>query len=286
MRPIALFLALILGGLGITVLGIVAIAPVCSLEQAPKQERQNSGVGKRSPDSNQHSPSHPTPSLYFAHAIENPTQTSHQTTPPNEGTGWWGKFFCDMKIGDAALVYFTYCLVVAGAFQAFYVLRTVQGAEQSMLILESAYVFAGIGGTQRGEIEPGRPVIVPHVSAVNYGRTPGFVSFISWDLCGADPEPAALPTHRSEYGHQIFVGWTLPPDMKAAEQHTAPATDPLDLPLAKPLLFHGLITYEDIFGREHYCGFAFRINADGSMQPVAGLDAYARHDKRRPPPSA
>jgi hypothetical protein len=39
---------------------------------------------------------------------------------------WWKKFFCDLKVSDVAISYFTFCLVVVGVFQALYLLKALK----------------------------------------------------------------------------------------------------------------------------------------------------------------
>ncbi|MBC7469782.1 MAG: hypothetical protein H7322_10690 [Ramlibacter sp.] len=58
-----------------------------------------------------------------------PQEGQKQPPEAKEGTppalAWWDHFRCDLKVGDAALVFFTYCLVVVGAFQAFFLRKSI-----------------------------------------------------------------------------------------------------------------------------------------------------------------
>jgi hypothetical protein len=88
-----------------------------------------------------------------------------------------------------------------------------------------------------------------------------------------------LPITGDGYQANMFVGWIIGPETRRNEElQTNPPFRVLPLPLAEPLIFHGLLTYSDIFGKRYYCGFAHRINTDGSTQPISRVEAYVRRD--------
>jgi hypothetical protein len=150
-------------------------------------------------------------------------------------------------------------------------------AERELVELERAYVMAGIGGSGIGR-EGEREVVILSASALNYGKTPGFVDRIYYHIGPLGPvDPEQLPITPDGYERHVFVGWVIGPLTKRDEELTVPFGSSV-LPLEGPLIFHGLITYTDIFGNHHYCGFAHRINTNGTTQPILELDAYVRHD--------
>lgn len=54
---------------------------------------------------------------------------------------WWKKFFCELKIGDFAIGFFTFCLVIVGGFQAYWMWRTLATADKALIAGERAFVF-------------------------------------------------------------------------------------------------------------------------------------------------
>lgn len=215
----------------------------------------------------------------FIEWINERTPSSNNNQPERNQKSaheWWG------LTTDDWLVFFTGALVFVGFIQflvfrnqSYWLRRTVESAENSMLILEGAYVFADITGTSIINV----PIhqINLTVRAINHGETVGLVSWIGWDVQPFTGNPISLPTTLVSYPNHLFVGWVLG---KGENKHASVAIIPY--PTAN-LLFHGVVIYEDIFGEAHYCGFAWRINASGSWQPISDVDAYARHDKRRRP---
>jgi hypothetical protein len=142
--------------------------------------------------------------------------------------------------------------------------------------LERAYVVAGIVGTG---VTPDRTYIILRASAANYGKTPGFIDSVHWHVGPfGEADPEELPITGDGYQNHIFVGWVISADTSPAEELKTNEIGSARLPMPSPLIFHGLITYTDIFGTGHYCGFAYRINENGTWQPISRLDAYARRN--------
>ena len=152
-------------------------------------------------------------------------------------------------------------------------------AERALVELERAYVMAGIGGTRTVTDVTGQQSVILSACALNYGKTPGFIDRIYFDIgpYGAE-DPQGLPITPDGYQRNIFVGWVIGPQTRRTEELKLDFLPPLPLPLSEPLIFHGLITYTDIFKNYHYCGFAHRVNPDGSTQPISEVDAYVRRD--------
>lgn len=162
--------------------------------------------------------------------------------------------------------------------------RAIQTAEKTTLTIESAYVFAGIGGsgpildlnTGRFVLSPktNRPVVALSVSAVNHGRTAGLVSTIEWGVC----LESKLPPISSElkYRKKVTVGWTMPPAGARAAQELRYAVMQV-LTIKRAHVFYGRITFTDLVGkRRGISEFMHVFTPSGSVRVVERRDAYAR----------
>lgn len=109
---------------------------------------------------------------------------SVQATGPDKEP-WTRKFFCDAKFADVAIVYFTWCLIGVGVFQAYYLWNTVKATSDAAAALpkiERAYLFVervigDMGGTstfRRADgIQVSEQSVYAQVVFKNHGRTPG-----------------------------------------------------------------------------------------------------------------
>jgi hypothetical protein len=77
-------------------------------------------------------------------------------------------FFCDAKITDLAVAYFTYCLVIVGWFG-------IRGSQKAAEIVERAYLSPGYGLMieDRSEVRVGI-----HLGVRNTGRTVGILKIV------------------------------------------------------------------------------------------------------------
>ncbi len=210
---IALFVVFILGGLLITGALVRQIEPTCSArvsarkQNGGEQKSQDGRIEQQAARTNEHAPEN----LAFPFEPKNPIQ--HTATPETHAEparwyqrAWWEGFFCDLKISDVAIGYFTYCLVVVGAFQAFWMWRTANLAERSMLDLERAHLFGGPMPTVHRWPDKSLVWIV----AQNYGRSPGILKEF-W-IGFASQEPAGdKPTYRQEDGRLLKFDMAIQP---------------------------------------------------------------------------
>jgi hypothetical protein len=97
-RSIAILLILILGGLALVVYGAQWVEPACA-SRSENGERRPIGIAP-APD--------PAAPAELGRRADGATAWYQRD--------WWVSFICDMKIGDVAIAYFTYCLVVVGVF--------------------------------------------------------------------------------------------------------------------------------------------------------------------------
>jgi hypothetical protein len=219
--------------------------------------------------------------------VEGTLGPERDQTETNEKTPhkWWGLSTDDwLAIFTGALVLVGFIQFLVFKTQAYWLRRTVQSDEESIYVTESAYIFPIINNKITTNIMTGKSSLTFAIRAVNYGRTPGFVDYICINEEPVrDIEAPILPTRRDDYPRHLFVGWTVYPTATGQEftidGHAFIPT--FEIPLKEPMIFHGLITYTDVFGINHYTGFARRINEDGTTQSVRRADAYERHDKRR-----
>jgi hypothetical protein len=144
----ATFLAIVIGGLLLGICWLRIIEPFCTLEDQPLSLRPDwqEQVGKAylqkaQPSTHHQYAAHVGPSVIQQIQViqENPKGKNTENQKPWYGAGWWKKFFCEMKAGDAAVAYFTFCLVVVGAFQAW-------GQSKETRILQRAYLSVEPGG--------------------------------------------------------------------------------------------------------------------------------------------
>jgi hypothetical protein len=158
-------------------------------------------------------------------------------------SGWWKHFFCEAKIGDVAIAYFTYCLVVVGAFQAWWLKRSVD----HMHIIERAHVSGGANFQRKadGSIES---LIV---TINNYGKSPAFIGTVAATIC-EEAELGTFPGWKINHwtGHQFAKGWKG----YVFGQISGQRVD-IIFPFEAGKVIAGRIWYRDIFKRCHSVGF-------------------------------
>lgn len=211
---------------------------------------------------------------------------------------WWNKFLCDFKIGDFAIGFFTYCLVVVGYF-------TMQSADVNTKRKERAYVIcAGLHGIpmkgwrRTWEIEKRAEASMfkgPWRMALhNLGQTPGFTVKVEWGICPKGKYPknwcgkhvrvsAVLSWwrfwhrgFRNRYMKHPSGGVTdvqdiFNPSMSPIQYRHVVIPDELRKPES---VFFGRIKYKDVFRDRHYSTWALRITEDG--EHTDGIaDAYS-----------
>jgi hypothetical protein len=126
-------MALLLGLFAAGVIGLCVsirfyIQPLCTVtESPPKFEAEPSHDGRH--PRNQRGLS----LIQLKHSVGSAERTDIESPrSTNSPSSWLKSFWCDTKAGDAALVLFTYCLVIVGAFQAFWLWKTVRATRDSV----------------------------------------------------------------------------------------------------------------------------------------------------------
>jgi hypothetical protein len=205
-------------------------------------------------------------------------------TPYWEPSGWWKKFFCDAKITDVVLAFFTYCLIVVGGFQARYLYGTVVAtriAANHIPMVERGYIFIKITGQNFVEIlshagitDPTaklREAVVEYVFW-NHGKTPAILKTLSRDIIIAPQFPdwveyllADMPTTNRIVGSDKS---TDPPwrctDTRATVKN---ANDVIRR--HSYFWFYGRVVYDDIFGTEHEHRFIYRFSPTRGWEPFS-----------------
>jgi hypothetical protein len=147
---------------------------------------------------------------------------------------------------------------------------------------ERAYVIAGPGTRMRKKVEgEDKPIIVIGITAGNYGRTPAFPKEITVGLCPftTGPLPPYPPYQTCED--------VLYPNYNRKDVDTI---FKIDIQGSDEQICYGRITYNDIFGREHWSSWKHQILPDENRNSIALSGAYStgwdynREQKKSDPP--
>jgi hypothetical protein len=88
---------------------------------------------------------------------------------------WVTKFFCDAKIGDISIAFFTWCLVIVGGLQASRLRETIATMEQTerpFMIFAENFAISGLTSPPN---ETGKVKLALTYSFRNYGRSPALL---------------------------------------------------------------------------------------------------------------
>jgi hypothetical protein len=208
------------------------------------------------------------------------TKAGHKT---EECKSLWEKATSD----PVAFFTFVLCIMTAGLVGSTIALwkttkTAIETAERTTLAVESAYVFAGIGGSgliitdlRTGSMlldqRTGKPIVVLSVSAVNYGRTAGLIPTIEWDLC---PETKLPPIEtKLTYRKRIPVDWTIAPGREGQLQRQIKRVSILK----RPHVFYGRVTFTDLLRKHRGTSeFMHLVSPNGAITPIEGRDASSR----------
>jgi hypothetical protein len=181
------FAALIGIGLIACVIFVIGANRFCPAETAQSTLRVNTGhyldhnKGNHAGDGNASSNQDHHDAVKTAAAIDSSFTTSDKTDSKNEAGDhrtdaykWISKFFCEAKIGDIAIAFFTYCLVIVGGLQARRLRQTITTMEQT----ERPYMLLSdltIRGIHTPPDEAGIVKVLLEYKTTNYGRSPAFL---------------------------------------------------------------------------------------------------------------
>lgn len=161
--------------------------------------------------------------------------------------GWIVKFLCEAKAADAALILFTYGLMVATIWLAWVTLRLWKAADEDTRFANRAWVFAG--PSQIRQVKESLS-LTGHV--LNYGKSPATI--LETCICFTGDHPKGTPDY--SIGSASSAQFTLAPNNDIHEIAN------FITPVNKPFMY-GFVTYRDAFGDEHISGFCCRLSSRG-----------------------
>jgi hypothetical protein len=204
------------------------------------------------------------------------TSDNHQ---PWYGIGWWKKFFCEMKVGDIAIAYFTFCLVVVGGFQAYWMARTLKVSESAARAAEKSadavvsQLRAYVHWTEAAIHSLDQPVSQVHLVLKNSGQTPAYdcvdwmgVKVTQFPLAVEllPPEPGSISTSKSSIGPGVSYNLVreicLPDEIKAALREGTMA-----------IYVFGEIRYRDAFKIDRFTRYRLIYGGDAGARPEGAL---------------
>ena len=199
-----------------------------------------------------------------------------------ENGGFWNRFFCEIKFSDAALVWLTLCLVVVGAFQGYWLARTVKVSETAAQAAETS-ANAVVSQLRAYAIVFSRDIIEPTADSPNFihrleirntGQTPAFNLCVVSRTCVLD---YPLPPN---FDFSIEIGenqssMMLGPNEKTLHDSIA------DVALSanelmrikspasgKRLFTYGTVRYADVFKNSRITNFCY------FLEWTVGTDRY------------
>ncbi len=185
--------------------------------------------------------------------------------------GWWEKFICESTMGDLAIAYLLYCLVIIGVF------RTCEQASETR-ILHRAYVSV----VPRG-IAPfisGNGMLSCDVAFSNGGNLPA--RNVRWSIdrkFSTDGHLDDFPMASNCSGDNIIPA-------KAEMTKGTKAIDAAELDTFKKgggakdqwLYVWGRVSYADGFGRDRHTDFCFLYNLAGVKEGKIAAEAARQHE--------
>jgi hypothetical protein len=172
----------------------------------------------------------------------------------NDQSDWGHDFWCSATVTDYAIAYFTYCLVVVGAF-------SLWRSEYILRASERAHIFPDI---RNGAVPiPGvQALIVPR----NTGRSAGIIREIYGQYSLTEPR-----------FNVRYIGGDLHRFDTIVEANSlAPVTAGFPSLLIGPQFFFGYVTYMDMFKKRHRSYFCCRVVPGGNLTFVVGAKRLNR----------
>ena len=269
-------------------LQIQQLQPVRTEERAKRSAQQT-----RAPNENKKSTKESTaPTEIFKAKIEQKKAEEIQEGKNWYEYGWWKKFLCELKIGDVAIGFFTYCLVVVGAFTMWVVDKTAKRTERAYIVCGGPFgkrkKKAGFLKRffQEKEDQPqffnsAQNFTYPWRMAIhNYGKTTAFITEIKWGFCRYEDfikiNDKVVVSKLIENPHKWLPKYVeiekaenadeaIPPDLIGIPYRHVP----VDRDRYIGWVFFGRVRYKDVFGDSHYSTFKLQITEHHS-DPLPG----------------
>jgi hypothetical protein len=131
---------------------------------------------------------------YLSAKAEQKKRDSELADQQRSSPQWVAKFFCDAKIGDVSIAFFTWCLVVVGGLQASRLRETIATMEQTerpFMIFAANFAISGL--TSQPD-QNGRVKLALTYSFQNYGRSPARLRRFTITT-RIDPELPPIPAY-------------------------------------------------------------------------------------------
>jgi hypothetical protein len=213
-HPLSIFLALVLVGLfGAALFGLWTNSN-CSKFYQPSTVHQATGQKNQYPTINTTAPVY----LIDRGYAQDPSQNARKNSESSEQQSWGSEFLCEIKVSDLVTIWLTWCLVIVGGMQAWWLYGTLAAtakaantAERALIELERPFVIAEISKViaSRGNVafyhnnQMRAPTLgFGHVTLAfaNFGRTPASMSFVHYEYL-----PAASGGIPDRSTHNLFA---------------------------------------------------------------------------------
>lgn len=274
---VVLFLAAVLGS-------YFGLENYCSLQHQGNDKNPNGANSSEQHAAPQGQQAEPTATFNLSVSEPGKIEGRYYTyATPQEKENWTRKFWCDAKIGEFALVVFTFLLVLftGGLWLSTDKLWVVtKVTAEHIPIVERAYVYGGFGSRAA---DPARGLITVAVTLANYGKTPAFVTKVELGFARAEE----LPIEPS-FDFSVPMSEYYFPMMTMGEVRVTMAS--LTIPDNGDWVVFQRTHYRDVLGNTHFSGCAFRFytafDQNRLWQPVEeriALDTpYWATDERKP----
>jgi hypothetical protein len=197
-----------------------------------------------------------------AKAEQPPTkaQSDNQKHQPRK----WVTIVCDVKVGDIAIAFLTYCLVLVTGW----LVRATSLLAEHIPVVERAYVFGGANPPLIAE-KPEKQYDASRLAVMinNYGKTPAVIGWVAIATC--DESDLSKPPN-PDWSNGQWAGYVLPSGAHNFESSVTCKTAP-------GKVVYGRIWYRGVFDRCYSSGFALWIKP--GLPAVAGHDDYWKDRK-------
>jgi hypothetical protein len=172
--------------------------------------------------------------------------------PETIQNAWSKKYYCDIKLTDRYLAFFTFWLAVATIGLGAVSVAGIRGQSKETRILQRAYLSANIGGISpfRTIEERDAHIVVGHVDFINAGHLPArSVSCCVKIIQNENGEFADFPIADQDF----FGNYVLPPGAVMRQ-----GSDSITLTATGYIYVWGRIKYLDGFGNQRTTDFCHR----------------------------
>jgi len=185
----------------------------------------------------------------------------------------------EMKIGDVAIAYFTFCLVVVGAFQAYWMARTVDVSESAARAAEKSadavvsQLRAYVHVTEAAIHYLDQPLSQVHLVIKNSGQTPAY-DLVDWmgvrlthfplAIELLPPEPGSISTSKSSIGPG--VSYNKVHEIRVSNENKAALRNG-----TWAIYVFGEIHYRDAFKIDRFTRYRLIYGGDAGARPEGAL---------------